>query len=273
MNKSLQFQSILTELNTVVYRAGSTIMNYYEMEGVKYKIKYDGTPVTEADIESERIIISSLKSFTPQIPIISEERTNVRLRTRGLNDIDDNDAGTFWLVDPLDGTEAFMRKENRFTINIGLVQNFRPVLGVVYFPARDILYSGISGLQAQLLPNARLNVKFKPIQLKTHSCSNRDELVALIDPEISDTSKIDIILRKTKISKKLTDKNTLKLCGVAVGEIDVSTITRSFEWDTAAGHAILKGAGGNVVDINGRELHYGKPGFLNPTLIAYGRVS
>jgi 3'(2'), 5'-bisphosphate nucleotidase len=79
--------------------------------------------------------------------------------------------------------------------------------------------------------------------------------------------------RKVKISKKLTHKNTHKLCGVTVGEIDVSTITRSFEWDTAAGHAILKGACGNVVDTSGRDLHYSKPGFLNPTLIAYGRIS
>jgi 3'(2'), 5'-bisphosphate nucleotidase len=273
MNEILKFQLILNELNAVVCRAGNTIMKYYEIKDVKSKIKYDGTLVTEADIESERIIISSLKSFTPQIQIISEEQTNVRLRTRGLNDIDNNEVGTFWLVDPLDGTEAFMRKENRFTINIGLVQNFRPVLGVVYFPARDMLYSGISGLQAQLQPNASLNIKFKPTQLKTHSYSNREGLVALFDPEISNTSKFDIVPRKVKISKKLTDKNTHKLCGVAVGEIDVSTITRSFEWDTAAGHAILKGAGGSVVDISGRELHYGKPGFLNPTLIAYGRIS
>jgi 3'-phosphoadenosine 5'-phosphosulfate (PAPS) 3'-phosphatase len=95
----------------------------------------------------------------------------------------------------------------------------------------------------------------------------------LFDPEISNTSKFDIVPRKIKLSKKLTDNNIHKLCGVAEGEIDVSTITRSFEWDTAADHAILKGAGGNVVDINGRELHYGKPGFLNPTLITYGRIS
>jgi 3'(2'), 5'-bisphosphate nucleotidase len=77
-----------------------------------------------------------------------------------LNDIDNNETRTFWLVDPLDGTEAFMRKENRFTINIGLVQNFRPVLDVVYFPARDMLYSEISGHQAQSQPNASLNIKF-----------------------------------------------------------------------------------------------------------------
>jgi 3'(2'), 5'-bisphosphate nucleotidase len=243
-------------------------MNYYKTEGVKYRIKYDGTPVTDADIESERMIITSLKSFTPQIPIISEEQTNVQSRTA----CDGNDAGTFWLVDPLDGTEVFIRKENRFTINIGLVQNFRPVLGVVYFPARDMLFSGISGLQALLQPNVSLNVKFKPVQLKTCSYNIRDQLDALLDSRILDTSRFDSLLRRMKISKKLTGENTHKLCGVTTGEIDVSTITRSFEWDTAAGHAILKGAGGNIVDTKGRELHYGKPGFLNPILIAHGRI-
>src|SRR5919106_452805 len=246
MTEILKFQSILNGLHTVVCRAESTIMKYYKMEEVKSRIKYDGTSVTEADIKSERMIISALKSFNPQIPIISEEQTNVQLRRGGLYDGDDSETRTFWLVDPLDGTEAFMPKEDRFTINIGLIQNSKPVLGVIYFPARDMLYSGISGLQAQLQPNASRNDKFKTVQVKTRSCSDRDQLIALLDSDISDISKPDILLRKMKISKRLMGKNTHKLCGVATGEIDASTITKSFEWDTAAGRAILKGVGGNV---------------------------
>jgi len=138
-------------------------MRYYEMDRVKSKIKYDGTPVTEADIKSERMIISSLKSFSPHIPIISEEQANVQSSTRGLYNGNGTETRTFWLVDPLDGTEAFMRKEDRFTINIGLIQNSKPVLGVIYFPVRDILYSGISGIRAELQPNASRKVKCKPL--------------------------------------------------------------------------------------------------------------
>jgi 3'(2'), 5'-bisphosphate nucleotidase len=273
MNEILKFQLILNELNEVVCRAGRTIMKYYGMKEVKSKIKYDGTPVTEADIESERIIISSLKSFTPQIPIISEEQTDERLRTRTLYDGNDNETRTFWLVDPLDGTEIFMRKEDRFTINIGLVQNSKPALGMIYFPASDILYSGISGHQAQVQSKASRRVKFRPVQIKSRSCGIGDQMIALLNSGISDVSKLDILLRKVKIFDKVIGNNSHKLCGVAAGEIEVSTIMRSFEWDTAAGHAILKGAGGNIIDISGKELHYGKPAFKNPALIAHGRIS
>ena len=91
-------------------------------------------------------------------------------------------------------------------------------------------------------------------------------MVALADSRISDPSKLDVLLRKVKISNRLVNNNSHKLCGVAIGEIDVSTIMRAFEWDTGAGHAILKGAGGNIIDSNGSELRYGKPEFKNPTI-------
>jgi 3'(2'), 5'-bisphosphate nucleotidase len=275
MNQISRFQSMLTELNTIACKAGQTIMKYYEMERVKSKIKGDGTPVTEADIESERMVVSSLKSVFPHIPIISEEQTDLQLREKVLCDGNDTKIRRFWLVDPLDGTEAFMRKEEQFTINIGLVQNSKPVLGVIYFPVRDILYSGISGLQAQLRLNASRVVQYKPVQTTISSRSKDDPLIALVDSRISDfssASKLDILLRKVKISKRIVDSNIHRLCGVVSGEIDISTIARSFEWDTAAGHAILKGAGGNIIDTNGTELQYGKPEFKNSSLIAHGRI-
>jgi 3'(2'), 5'-bisphosphate nucleotidase len=247
-------------------------MKYYEMDWVSSRIKHDGTPVTEADIESEKMIISFLKSFRPDIPIISEEQANAQPRMQVFDDGISADTRTFWLVDPLDGTETFMRKEDRFTINIGLVQNSRPVLGVVYFPARDLLYSGISGLRAQMQSNASRRIKSRPVQIMTSSLSKGNRIIALIDSRTSDVSNLDNMLRKVKITKRLVDNNINKLCAVATGEIDVSTIMKSFEWDTSAGHAILKGAGGNIIDSNGRELRYGKPEFKNPNLIAHGGV-
>lgn len=273
MNEILYFQSVLNNLHRIVCRAGSIVMKFYGMKEIKTKIKYDGTPVTEADTESERIIISSLKSFNPQIPIISEEQSNLQLRMSGLYNGNEYESRTFWLVDPLDGTEAFMRKENRFTINIGLVRNSKPILGAVFFPARDILYSGISGLQAQLLFDASKTNRFNPVQINTWSCKNGDQVLALLDSGISETLKLDILRRMVKMPNTSINEYPHKLCGVATGELNISTVTRSFEWDTAAGHAILKGAGGNIVDIHGRELSYGKREFKNPTLIAHGRVS
>ena len=138
MNEILVFQSMLTRLSTVACRAGRTIMKYFEKDRIKSEIKYDGTLVTEADLASEKLIISSLGSLYPHIPTISEEQANVH--STGLFDRNDNEPITFWLVDPLDGTKSFMRKEDRFTVNIGLIQNSTALLGVVYFPLRDILY-------------------------------------------------------------------------------------------------------------------------------------
>ena len=272
MNEILVFQSMLTRLSTVACRAGITIMKYFEKDRIKSEINYDGTPVTEADLASEKVIISSLESLYPHIPTISEEQANVYSTIEGLFDRNDIEPRTFWLVDPLDGTKSFMRKEDRFTVNIGLIQNSTALLGVVYFPLRDILYSGISGARAELQLDASRIDKCEPIQLCGRSSRKEKELVALIDARIPVNSKLDILLRKMKISKRILDDNSHNLCGVATGEIDVSTITRSFEWDTAAGHAILKGAGGNIVESNGRELRYNKPKFRNPFIMAHGRI-
>ena len=272
MNSIPDLQEILAKLCPAACEAGRIIMKYYEMDWINSRIKHDGTPVTDADIESEKMIISFLKKISPDIPIISEEQSNVQSRMQEFEDGIGSDTRTFWLVDPLDGTETFMRKKDRFTINIGLVQDTQPVLGVVYFPARDLLYSGISGLSAQIQPNVSRRLKGRPRQIMTSSISKGDITVALIDSRSSGVSNLDSMLRKLKASKRVEDSNIHKLCGVATGEIDVSTIMKSFEWDTAAGHAILKGAGGNLIESNGRELHYGKPEFKNPNLIAHGRV-
>jgi 3'(2'), 5'-bisphosphate nucleotidase len=273
MNSILHLQSILAKLCPVVCEAGRIIMKYYEMDWVGRRIKHDGTPVTDADIASEKMIVSFLKSFSPDIPIISEEQTNSQSRIQAFDDRISNGTRTFWLVDPLDGTETFIQKQDRFTINIGLVQDAKPVLGVVYFPARDLLYSGISGLRAHMQSNAsrRIN-QGKPVQIMTSSFSKGNRIIALIDSRTSDASNLANMLGKVKITNRLVDSNIHKICGVATGEIDVSTIIKSFEWDTAAGHAILEGPGGKIIDSRGRELRYGKPEFKNPTLIAYGGV-
>jgi 3'(2'), 5'-bisphosphate nucleotidase len=264
---SSSFQSMLNKICTVAFEAGQTVMRYYKSVSIKSGIKPDGTIVTEADFASEKVIISLLKSSSSDIPIVSEESS---IQAQIDNDIS---TGTFWLVDPLDGTEVFMRKRDQFAVNIGLVKDHKPVLGVVYFPVRDIMYSGVSGIHSKLQMNVTRTGNYESTQIKTRSYRKGGEIVALLDSRPSHSLELDILLRKVKISKTIVDYDSPKLFGVATGEIDLSTISRSFEWDTSAAHAILKGAGGNIIDASGRELQYGKPGFKNPILVAHGGIT
>jgi 3'(2'), 5'-bisphosphate nucleotidase len=271
MNQILHLQSILTKLCSVACRAGERIMEYYGKSEIKSELKHDGTVVTEADKESERIIISFLKSLTPDIPIISEEQVSGDPRLDELP----NDSETktfFWLIDPLDGTEGFIRKKVRFSVNIGLVRNNKPMLGVIYFPVSDILYTGITGFRSYMLQNASRDVRCEHVQIRTRTCEKGEGLVALFDPRIPYSSELKMMLHKVKISRIVVDTDCHRLCRVSMGEIDIATISRSFEWDTIAGHAILKGAGGSLVNFEGTELQYGKPGFNNPCLMAHGRI-
>lgn len=250
--------------------AGATIMEYYDKAEIKSELKHDGTLVTEADKESERTIISSLKLLSPDIPIISEEQVSGDPRLDKL--YNDSDAETFWLVDPLDGTEGFIRKKVQFSVNIGLVRNSKPVLGVIYFPVSDILYSGITGFRSYMLQDASRRIRCEPVQIRTRTCRKGEGLVALFDPRIPYSSELKMFLRKVKISRRMVDSDSHKLRSVSTGEIDIATILRSFEWDTIAGHAVLKGAGGNVINLDGTELQYGKPAFKNPCIMAHGRI-
>ena len=270
INQIPRLQSITTKLCTVALRAGARIMEYYGKSEIKYELKHDGTLVTEADIESERIIISFLKSLSPDIPIISEEQVSGDARLHELHN--DSKTETFWLVDPLDGTEGFIQKKVRFSVNIGLVQNNKPMLGVIYFPVSDILYSGITGFRSYMLQNASTDIRCEHVQIQTRARGKGEGLVALLDSRIPYSSELKMMLHKVKISRRVVDSDSDRLCRVSRGEIDIATISRSFEWDTIAGHAVLKGAGGNLINFDGTELQYGKPGFNNPCLMAHGRI-
>lgn len=270
MNQIPQLQSILMKLCSVALRAGARIMEYYNKPEIKNELKHDGTLVTEADLESERIIISFLKLLSPNIPIISEEQVSGDPILHQLHN--DSKTETFWLVDPLDGTEGFIRKKVRFSVNIGLVQNNKPMLGVIYFPVNDILYSGITGFRSYMLQNASRDVRCEHVQIRTRTREKGEGLVALLDPRIPYSLELKTMLHKVKVSTRVVDSDSHRLCRVSTGEIDIATIPRSFEWDTIAGHAVLKGAGGSLINFDGTELQYGKPGFNNPCLMAHGRI-
>ncbi|MCW8953131.1 MAG: 3'(2'),5'-bisphosphate nucleotidase CysQ, partial [Rhodospirillales bacterium] len=172
--------------------------------------------------------------------------------------------GPFWLVDPLDGTKQFVSKNGEFTVNIGLIENRRPILGVIYAPAMNTLYVG-SPLGAFMEGESGSR---KPVEAKT---PHESGLVAVASRSHR-SAGVDMFLQQFTLREEITSGSSIKFCLVAKGRADVyPRFGRTMEWDTAAGHAIVSAAGGSVTNEDGSEFLYGKPGFENPNFIVWGR--
>ena len=219
--------------------------------GLKKEIKSDNTPVSNGDIEVNKILTQKISKITPNIIIVSEENADHK---------NDKNLENFWLVDPIDGTRDYINDRDEFTLNAALIINRKPAIGIITAPAKKrVFYSyGISN-SYELINNQEvdlINKKKNYKELKAVSYS--DEL----KPEISQ------IYEKYKITSHQKMKSSLKFCVVAAGEFDLyAAEPRACEWDIAAGHAILEHAGGKITDFNGDEILYGKPEFKNPSLI------
>ena len=221
-------------------------------EGLIKKIKSDNTPVSNGDLEVNKYIISKISKLTPDIPIISEEASDNK---------DNLNLKNFWLIDPIDGTYDYINNLEEFTINAGLIINNRTVAGLINAPAKKrMFYSFKKGKAFEFSKGKTINLSSKPEKktdkLKFISYSNK------IKPEIK---KIYDELG-VKENKKM--KSSLKFCVVAAGEYDGYVAEpRAYEWDIAAGHAILEHSGGTVTDFDGNEILYGKKDLKNPSLI------
>ena len=221
-------------------------------KGLTKEIKSDDTPVSNGDLEVNRIITEKINQLTPHIPIISEETSDNKTNS-DLND--------FWLIDPIDGTYDYINDLDEFTINAGLILNKEPVAGLIYAPAKKrMFYSYGKDLAFELSNNKSIklegNKNFNKFEIKFVSYSNK------IKPEIEEIHK------KLNVKSFTRMKSSLKFCVIAAGEYDGYVAEpRACEWDIAAGHAILKHSGGNVTDFNGNEIFYGKKDFKNPSLI------
>ena len=219
--------------------------------GLKKEIKSDNTPVSNGDIEVNKILTQKISKITPNIIIVSEENADHK---------NDKNLENFWLVDPIDGTRDYINDRDEFTLNAALIINRKPAIGIITAPAKKrVFYSyGISN-SYELINNQEvdlINKKKNYKELKAVSYS--DEL----KPEISQ------IYEKYKITSHQKMKSSLKFCVVAAGEFDLyAAEPRACEWDIAAGHAILDHAGGKVTDFNGNEILYGKSEFKNSSLI------
>ncbi len=242
--------------------AGEKIMEIYQKE-YQVSLKEDRSPLTEADLASNEVILRMLKEATPDIPILSEESKSVDYEER-------KNWSSFWLVDPLDGTKDFINKTGDFTVNIALISGHQPVLGVVNAPAKGKLYYGESGAGAFCIENGSTK-KIQPDQIdkKTaHVVASRFHL--------SDETKeyIDALKTKFETVEMVETGSSLKLCLVAEGKADYyPRFGPTMEWDTAAAHAVVLAAGAHIeIYPSGEEMVYNKENLLNPWFLVSGKA-
>ncbi len=247
---------IVRELRGIALAAGDAIMDVYESD-FDVRSKDDRSPVTAADERAEDVIVSRLAGLAPDIPIVAEERV-------AAGDVPDVSGGRFWLVDPLDGTREFIDRNGEFTVNIALIEDGRPALGVVYAPARRRLYAA-GGPGAVLVEEGG-----GPARAVAARAPPEDGLAVVASRSHRD-SRTEGFLDALPVKELTAAGSSLKFCLVAAGEADVyPRFGRTMEWDTAAGHAVLAAAGGSVRTVDGDDLLYGKEGFENPFFIARG---
>jgi 3'(2'), 5'-bisphosphate nucleotidase len=246
---------LLPKILALADRAGAVILEHYAGEIVA-ATKADRSPVTEADEAAERVILAGLAELTPDIPAVAEEA----VAKGGLPELR---SGRFWLVDPLDGTREFLSKNGEFTVNIGLIEGRQPILGVVLAPAKGLAWWGSMGQGACRREGgtvSQIRVRPRPARaaVAVASRSHRD-------------AETDAWLGAEGITDTVSAGSSLKFCLVAEGKADVyPRFGPTMEWDTAAGHAVLRAAGGRVLTTAGEPFLYVKPGFRNPGFIAYG---
>lgn len=246
-------ENLITALIPATRLAGERIMDVYS-KPVESHTKADGSPATEADLAAEAVILDALKEIAPNIVVISEENAashSVKAPEQ------------FFLVDPLDGTKEFLKRDGKgsFTVNIALVENSVPVMGIVYAPALERMFYGSTAQGAFELENGVA----KSISVRKQSSANR---VAVASASHRD-SETDAWLAAEGISEILSIGSSLKFCLIAGGEADIyPRFGPTMEWDTAAGDAVLRAAGGNVFLPDGSLLPYGKKDYRNGAFIA-----
>ncbi len=246
---------LIDELIPCILKAGKKIMEIYNSD-LSIKLKGDGSPVTQADKASEEVILAELKKLAPDILVISEENTlsHYKIATR-----------KYFLVDPLDGTKEFLKKDGKgsFTVNIGLIENNIPKMGIVYAPALKQLFFGCKNFGAWKITHgkkSRISVRdFK-----------KNNITAVASASHRDT-ETDSWLKEHNVTKTKSIGSSLKFCLIASGQADVyPRFGPTMEWDTAAGDAILRAAGGSVTNPDLSIFNYGKDLYKNGPFIAWG---
>ena len=252
-------KNFVEDVVSIARLAGQKIQPFYlaiqsnQLQSLIIQTKKDASVLTQADLEANRFIVNALLKLNPSIPIVSEEISDSHV-------IQSN--ALFWLVDPLDGTKEFISGSNEFTVNIALVENHRPILGVIYLPALDFIYWGAEGFGS-----------FSVINGVTKKLTQQDELSHPAIKVIASKNHLDketsAFISSLKHAEFLAAGSSYKFCKLAEGGADIyPRFNRTCAWDIAAGHAILKFAGGCVVDLLQNELEYCKSDVFNASFIA-----
>ena len=246
--------------------AGDAILEIYARADVGASGKGDGSPVTQADAEAEAIILASLARIAPDIPVIAEEAV--------AGGCAPPTGHRFFLVDPLDGTKEFLSRNGDFTVNIALIEDGRPTVGVVSTPARGDIFVGQAGIGARRakLVDGKIG-QWWAIHARPAPAAG----LAVLASRSHLTAETRAFIERFKVADLVSAGSSLKFCKLAAGEADLyPRLGRTMEWDTAAGDAVLRAAGGAVRTMDGNMLIYGKRGqaddvdFANPWFVASG---
>jgi 3'(2'), 5'-bisphosphate nucleotidase len=248
---NINLKNIVENLIDTFLEAGMVAKKISE-KGVKITIKPDKSPVSDGDLEVDKILKKKIKNLTPIIPIISEETVDLNIKNKFKN---------FWLIDPIDGTREYIKKKDEYTLNAALIIDLKPVAGIIYAAAKDRLFFSYGKNLAYEIFNGKI---------KKLNC-NKKNTVKIIGLENSGNTPNEIlnIYKKYKVSKTIKMASSLKFCVLAAGEADIyAANARAFEWDIAAGHAILIHAGGFMTTHDEKEFLYGKENYKNLPVIA-----
>ena len=250
-------KSLVEPIVALAQDAGRAILEVYSTD-FEVQSKDDESPLTQADLASHRWIDAGLRSLTPDIPIISEES--------GLPGFDERSQWQrYWLIDPLDGTKEFVNRNDEFTVNIALIENHRPTLGVVYVPVFDRTYVGCEGLGAQ-----RRDADGAPTVIQVSESSNVP--VRVVGSRSHRSDSLDTYLQNIGDFDMVPMGSSLKFCVIAEGGADLyPRLGLTSEWDTAAAQAVVEQAGGSVVTLDGKPMKYNtKENILNPHFFVVG---
>ena len=256
----MDYQKLVTVMRRLAIEAGGKIMEIYDSGDFDVKTKSDASPVTVADEAADKIISDGLRAAFPDVMLVTEEQSATH-SAKG---------DTFLIVDPLDGTKEFINRRGDFTVNIALVERGEPTRGVVYAPARSRMFFTLAdGSSVEETGNFALD-EIGPTKPISVSRPDNAALMVVASKSHRDQATDDYIARYD-VRDMTSAGSSLKFCLIATGEADLyPRIGRTMEWDTAAGHAVLKGAGGAVVRFDDlTPLKYGKADFANPFFIAH----
>lgn len=259
----MQLESLLDPVRSIAREAGRAIMGIYTQADHEVSSKDDKSPLTAADLAAHKIIVEGLRALDPHIPVLSEEDANIPWSER-------SSWQRYWLVDPLDGTKEFIRRNGEFTVNIALIAAGVPVLGVVYAPVLDWMYSGVQGQGAskqtgqelQSIQCAALQEGQSSLRVVASRSHRGEELELWLSAMQARFPEVELV----------SMGSSLKICLVAEGRADIyPRLAPTCEWDTAAAQAVLEAAGGVVLDPEGKPLRCNsKDSLLNPHFYALG---